>query len=80
VNEVAGLNLFVRAGYPTDFRNARLTLRLSGELIVHGTALYRLCQAVRNGICSGWLLTGQPFRVTPDWFEQTVSVVPDESQ
>jgi hypothetical protein len=34
----------------------------------------------RQAVCSGWLLTGQPFRVTPDWSEQTVSVVPDESQ
>jgi hypothetical protein len=80
LNEVAGPNRFVRAGYPTDLRNARMTLRLSGELIANGAELCLLCQAVRDGICSGWLLTGQPFRVTPDWSEQTVSVVPDENQ
>jgi hypothetical protein len=80
LNEVAGLNRFIRAGYPTDFRNARLFLRLRGELNANGTELCLLCQAVRNGICSGWLLTGQPFRVTPDWTEQTVSAVPDENQ
>jgi hypothetical protein len=39
-----------------------------------------LCQAVQGGICSGWLLTGQPFQVTPEWSEQTVTLAPDPAQ
>ena len=78
--EVAGENRFVLGKYPTDFTNARITLRLKGELEARGARLVFLCQAVRDGICSGWLLTGRPFRVTPDWTEQTVAAVPDPAQ
>ena len=86
--EVAGENRFVRDGCPTDFTHARMTLRLRGELEARGAQLLLLCQAVqacpeqsrRGGICSGWLLTGQPFHVTPDWSEQTVTLVPDPAQ
>jgi hypothetical protein len=34
----------------------------------------------RGGICSGWLLAGQPFHVTADWSEQTVVATPDPAQ
>jgi hypothetical protein len=86
--EVQGENHFVRGGCPTDFTHARMTLRLRGELEARGAQLLLLCQAVqacpersrKGGICSGWLLTGQPFRVTPDWSEQTVTLVPDPAQ
>ena len=78
--EVAGENRFIRDGFPSDFTNARVTLRLKGELEAKGTRLVLLCQAVQDGICSGWLLTGRPFRVTPDWSEQTVTAVPDPAQ
>lgn len=78
--EVHGENRFIQGGYSTDFTNARVTLRLKGELESKGAQLVLLVQAVQGGICSGWLLTGQPFRVTPDWSEQTVTAVPDPSQ
>ena len=78
--EVQGENRFVRGGFPTDFTHARMTLRLRGEVEAKGAQLLLLCQAVQGGICSGWLLTGQPFRVTPDWSEQTVTAVPDPAQ
>ncbi|MFA6109383.1 MAG: hypothetical protein WDA75_11500 [Candidatus Latescibacterota bacterium] len=78
--EVQGENRFVEGGFPTDFTNARISLRLRGELEAKGTSLVLLCQAVQGGICSGWLLTGQPFRVTAEWSEQTVTAVPDPDQ
>ena len=78
--EVAGDNRFVAGGFPTDFRHARLTLRLKGELETKGAQLVLLCQAVQDNICSGWLLTGQPFHVTSEWGEQTLSAVPDATQ
>ena len=34
----------------------------------------------RNGIVSGWALTGRPFKVTNDWTEQTVSVPGERGQ
>ena len=39
-----------------------------------------VCQAVRGGICSGWMLTGQPLEVTADWSEQTLITAPDPDQ
>jgi len=78
--EAEGENRFIKGGFPTDFRNARVTLRLKGELEARGAKLVLLCQAVQNGICSGWLLTGQPFRVTDEWTEQTAVAVPDQKQ
>ncbi|MBC7817740.1 MAG: hypothetical protein IAG10_12675, partial [Planctomycetaceae bacterium] len=51
-----------------------------GELLDRGAQLCLLCQGVHDGICTGWLLTGQPIRVTPDWSEQTLHCVPDERQ
>ena len=78
--EVAGPNRYLSAGFGTDFTNARVTLRLKGELIARGSQLHLLCQGVHQGVCSGWLLTGQAFEVTSDWSEQTVVCVPDEQQ
>lgn len=78
--EVAGENRFVREGFPTDFRGARLTVRIRGELIDRGASLCLLCQGVHDGICSGWMLTGQPLRVAAEWSEQTIVCVEDESQ
>lgn len=80
LREVAGENRFISGAFPTDFRAARLTLRLKGELEAKGAQLVLLCQAVQKGICSGWLLTGQPFRVTTEWSEPVVSLAPDTAQ
>lgn len=78
--EVEGENRFIKGGYPTDFTDARFSLRLKGELEAKGAQLVLLCQAVQDGICSGWLLTGQPFRVTSEWSEQTATLTPDPAQ
>ena len=78
--EVEGENRFIEGGFPTDFTDARFTLRLKGELESKGAQLVLLCQAVQDGICSGWLCTGQPFRVTPEWSEQTAILRPDPAQ
>lgn len=78
--ETAGANRYLAAGFGTDFTDARVTLRLRGELHAMGTRLHLLCQGVHDGICTGWLLTGQSFEVTQDWSEQTVNCAPDDSQ
>ena len=78
--EVAGPNRYIAGGFGTDFTNARVTLRLKGELLTRGAKMHLLCQGVHQGICTGWLLTGQAFDVTPDWSQQTVTCVPDEQQ
>lgn len=78
--EAAGENRFVTGDYPTDFTNARMTLRLRGELEAAGTRLSLLLQGSVDGIISGWVLTGQTFAVTPDWSEQSVVCMPDQSK
>jgi len=78
--ETAGPNRFIMDGHRTDFTHAQVTLRLKGELLTRGAQLHLLCQGVHEGICTGWLLTGQAFTVTPDWSEQTVICTPDEQQ
>src|SRR5262245_47917415 len=78
--EVSGENRFVSSAFGTDFTNAKVTLRLKGELLARGAKFCLLVQSIRDGICSGWLLTGQPFEVTPDWSQQTVVAVPDARQ
>ena len=79
-HEVAGPNRYIAGGFGTDFTNAKITLRLKGELVQNGTQLYLLCQGTHDGICTGWILTGQPFEVTADWSEQTIHCRPDEDQ
>jgi hypothetical protein len=78
--EVAGENRYVDGDFPTDFTNARITVRLRGELESKGARLHLLCQGADDRLTSGWLLTGQAFEVTEDWSEQTVTAVPDPDQ
>jgi hypothetical protein len=77
LNEIAGPNRFARSGCPRDFRDAKVTLRLKGEVELRGAQLVLLLQATIDGICTGWLLTGRPFAVTPEWSEQTVTCTLD---
>lgn len=78
--DVAGENRFVEGSYSTDFTNARINVRLRGELEAAGTEFSVLLQGSVDGICSGWVLTGHTFKVTPDWSEQTVTCLPDAAQ
>ncbi|MBT4609530.1 MAG: hypothetical protein HOC05_05795, partial [Gemmatimonadetes bacterium] len=73
-------NRFILQGCPTDFTNAQFTLRLRGEVEAKGAKFHLLIQGAQDGLVSGWLLTGQSFEITPDWSEQTVTLVPDTAQ
>lgn len=75
--ETAGRSRFIAGGFPLDFTRARMTLRLRGELERRGAELCLLVQGNVGGIISGWLLTGRPFRVGPEWSQQTVVLDPD---
>lgn len=77
--EVSGENRFIKGGFGTNFTNAELTLRIRGELLARDTQLLLLVQGVHAGICTGWLLTGRPLTVTPEWSEQSIRAVDDES-
>ena len=78
--ETDGENRFLAGGYPTDFRNATMSLRLRGEIEARGAKLNLLCQGNKGGLTSGWLLTGQGIDVTPDFTDQTLTLGSDSSQ
>lgn len=78
--EVGGLNRFVADRFPTDFTQARITVRARGELEAAGARVCLLVQGTQDGICSGWVLSGQPIEIGKDYAETTIVAVPDERQ
>ncbi len=78
--EIAGPNPFAEQKYPLDFTHARVSVRVRGELELKGAQLVLLVQGRVGETVSGWLLTGQPIAVGPEWSEQTIVAAPDESQ
>jgi hypothetical protein len=78
--EVGGPNRFVAGGYSRDFRNARLTLRLRGELATRGAEVVLLVQSKIGDICTGWLLTSRPFKVGKQWKEQSAVLSVNEKK
>ena len=73
-------NRFVEGGYPRDFRNARITLRLKGEVDLKGAELRLHAQSRVGDKAINFVLTSQAFAVTPDWTEQTITLAPDPEQ
>jgi len=78
--EIAGPNPFAEQKFPLDFTDARVTVRVRGELELKGAQLVLLVQGRVGETVAGWLLTGQPIHVGPEWSEQTIVAAPDESQ
>lgn len=73
-------NRFIAGGYSTDLRNARLTARLKGEVNLRGANLVLHCQSRIGDKAVNFVLTGQPFEITPDWSEQSVILTPAPEQ
>ncbi len=78
--EKGGTNRFTAGGFPTDFTEARLTLRLRGEMEGRGAELVLLAQAQVGDIYLNHVLMGQPFVVKPEWSAQTIQLAPDPGQ
>ena len=75
--EVGGRSSLIDGQWPTDYRGARVSLRLRGELEAQGAQLVFLAQAQVDGVTSGWLCTGRPFQVGPEWGEAAAVLDPD---
>ncbi len=73
-------NRFIEGDYPRDFRNARLTLRLKGDVDLQGAELRLHCQSRVGDKAINFVLTSQCFTVTQDWSEQTITLAPDPEQ
>ena len=64
-------NEFIRSGHSTDWRGAKVTVKLRGEVEnTNGASLCLLIQAVVDGICSGYILTGA---ISTNWNTNTFS-------
>ena len=75
-----GANCFVEGGFPRDFANAKVTARLKGQLDTRGAKLRFHVQTDIEGTRVNMVLVAQPFEVTPEWSEQTITLVPDPAQ
>ena len=73
-------NRFIDQRKSTNFTNAKLSVRLRGETDLQGTQLLLLAQATTQGTTANFVLSGQPFRITQEWTEQTVTLTPEPAQ
>jgi hypothetical protein len=80
VQDIGRPNRFVDEGYDRDLTNARLSVRLRSEVERRDAELVLLAQADVPGTRANYVLTGQPFQITPTWTEQTITLVPDSDQ
>jgi len=76
----AGPNRFFDDGYSRDLTNAKLTVRMRGDVRQRGAEVVLLVQAGAGDILANFILTGQSFLVTPDWSQQSVVLAPDPGQ
>jgi hypothetical protein len=80
VPAIARPHRFVEDGYSRDFTDARLTLRMRGEVDRRGAQLLLLVQADVPGTRTNFALTGQPIPIARDWQETTLTLAPDPDQ
>jgi len=80
LKEAGGENKFVAEGHSRNLTNAKVTVRIKGELESAGASVCVLIQGSQDGKVTGWIHTGKTFDVTPDYTEQSLQLCPDESQ
>ena len=78
--KVGGPNGFTSGNYSTDLRNAKLTVRLRGEMDLQGSDMVVLVQSKTAKTTANFVFTGRPFRIEKQWSEQTVTLAPDSKQ
>jgi len=71
---------FADQGKSTDLRDARLTVRLRGDVDLKGAQLLLLAQAQTEKTTANFILTGQPIEITEDWSDQTIVLANDPKQ
>jgi hypothetical protein len=80
LDALGGANRFIDGGYPTNFTNARVTLRLRGEVNLRGAQMLLHAQAKVGEVYVNQCMIGQPFSIQRDWTEQTIELIPDATQ
>ncbi len=71
---------FAEEGWSRNLTNAKLSVRLRGDGDFKEARLVFHVQATTDKTTVNLALTGQPFEITKDWSEQTVTLTPDASQ
>lgn len=72
-----GVNRFLAANKDRNLTNARMTVRLRGNVDLQGAKLTLWVQADIGDTRPNFVLTGQSLDVTPDWSEQTLLLTDD---
>ena len=77
---LADTNRFIEGNYSRDFRNAKFSVKVRGELDFKGSQLLLFVQSDVGPIRTNYMLSGQPIKVSPNWSEQTITLPPDPTQ
>lgn len=80
MTQVAGANRFAAAGFPRDFTNAKMSVRIKGDVKLRGAQLMLLVQGKVGDRWINHVLEKQPIKITPEWSEQTITLEPDAAQ
>jgi len=80
LNKLAGTNRFAAGGFPRDFTNVKMSVRIKGDVKLRGAQLVLLVQGKVGERWINHVLTEQPIKITPEWTEQTITLVPDARQ
>lgn len=83
--DAGGPNPYVKGGFPTNLTNTTVTVRIRGDVNLRGSQLLFHAQGnvptpdrPKNWV--NQVLIGQPLKITREWSEQTLQLVPDQSQ
>src|SRR5580698_3100736 len=71
---------FVDENKSTNLTNARVSIRMRGDTDLKGAQLLLWVETQTKKTTANFALTGQPFKITHDWSDQTVNLVPDPKQ
>jgi len=73
-------NRFIEQNKSPDLTNARLSVRLRGDIDLQGAQLLLLIQGKTAKTAANFVLSGQPLHVGRDWSQQTLILSPDPKQ
>jgi len=71
---------FAEEGFSRNLTDAKLTARLRGDGDFKGAQLLFLVQATTDKTTANFALTGQPFKITREWSQQTVTLTPNPKE
>lgn len=76
--KIAGRNPFVDQEFPTDFRNAKITVKVKGKVELKGSNLLLLVQGKVGKLWVNQVFSDYPIKITNDWSLQSFTLIPDQ--